>query len=194
MKLLSIIFLVLFAFKSNALEYTLLAEGRSTTGDASPFSGSNFTNASATNFGGGVLASFTLPMVFFRTGLLYVPRTYQYNTGLGSGYDNYTMNCLDVPAWAGLSFGWFGIYAGADLGFKMSSAQGNGNGSAWAGTVTFADNSTFVAPQAGIDINLIKFRITAFYEAQTTISTASNSGVTAAVRGTAVGAKLGFVF
>jgi len=178
--------MTLLAFRANALEYALVAEGRSNTGDASVYT-QNFTNGTATTFGGGILASFNLPLVFFRSGLMYVPRTYQVNTG-NSVNLVYTMNSLDVPVMVGLGLGLFSFYAGADLGFKMSTSS-----SGYTAT-TFADNSTFTSPQVGIDLNLIKFRISAFYEAQTTVSTATSLGTTGAIRGTAIGARVGFIF
>jgi|GEM_PF-5570143 len=195
MKPLIFLIVVVVGFRANAIQWAPVAEFRSVTADSSGFSPAYlFQNQTNSSFGGGVLASLSLPVLFFRTGVVFVPRLiqYQYSSNANVTF-SYTQNCIDIPFWVGAKFGFFGVYGGGDVAFKTTSAITLTNFT-FAGTPAYTENSTSFVPQVGVDFTFGRLRASVFYEVPTTLATEANNGSgNNLIRADVVGARLALV-
>lgn len=118
----------------------------------------NASSKDQVGFQAGILAVFPIvPMVGFRTGGLLVQRDARFE------YPDTTANrlFLDIPLTIQANLGVAKLYAGADLGLKVSSSCSRSGGDC-----TLRDEQSLVLqPVAGVDFSILPlFSLGAFYE------------------------------
>ena len=128
-RLLSLVFISLFALSVQAADFGIEAGVRSQSGD-SPTSG--LTVQSRTNFQLGGVGQFTVSGPFeLRTGLMYVQRSVDLKVSGATNTGLLTLTYFDIPVLASYKFEDYGsVFAGPVLSFILDKKCDFGNGAA----------------------------------------------------------------
>lgn len=181
---------------STMVSYTLFAGGRQGTDDLSGIPTSGYSNSTTTNYEGGLYVNLQfLDHLGIRSGVEYVQRSFAITQNGSTGIGGYQMSTAEIPIYAFVPFTpWFSLFGGVDVGFKLSSGTTASGGWTW-GSTAWNDNSSIVAPRVGLDFTILNHIFVAgYYEFNTTLSTQGTGSNAWVIRGTSIGAQLGYTF